>query len=57
MNPDGTTVLFNPPPVQQPVRNPMADPAQQTQPTCPQQQQVPNQILSQVSCKWIKTKN
>lgn len=47
MNPDGTTVLFNPPPVQQPVRNPMADPAQQTQPTCPQQQQVPNQILSQ----------
>ncbi|XP_078259525.1 R3H domain-containing protein 1 isoform X1 [Rhinoraja longicauda] len=47
MNPDGTTVLYNPPPAQQPVRNPMADPVQQPPPTVPQQQQVPNQILSQ----------
>ncbi|XP_051884419.1 R3H domain-containing protein 1-like isoform X8 [Pristis pectinata] len=48
MNPDGTTVVYNPPPAQQPVRNPMAAPAQQPPPpTVPQQQQVPNQILSQ----------
>ncbi|XP_067843339.1 R3H domain-containing protein 1-like isoform X6 [Heptranchias perlo] len=47
MNPDGTAVVYNPPPAQQPVRNPMAGPVQQPPPTVPQQQQVPNHILSQ----------
>ncbi|XP_069791265.1 R3H domain-containing protein 1-like isoform X7 [Narcine bancroftii] len=46
MNPDGTTVVYNPTPAQQPVRNPMAVPAQQAPPTVPQQQ-VQNQILTQ----------
>uniref|UniRef100_UPI00398EC6B4 R3H domain-containing protein 1-like isoform X11 n=1 Tax=Pristiophorus japonicus TaxID=55135 RepID=UPI00398EC6B4 len=47
MNPDGTAVVYNPPPAQQPGRNPMAGPAQQPPPTVPQQQQVTNHILSQ----------
>ncbi|XP_078084203.1 R3H domain-containing protein 1 isoform X4 [Mustelus asterias] len=47
MNPDGTAVVYNPPPAQQTVRNPLAGPAQQPQPTVPQQQQVANHILSQ----------
>ncbi|XP_067891161.1 R3H domain-containing protein 1-like isoform X4 [Heterodontus francisci] len=47
MNPDGTAVVYNPPPAQQPVRNPMAGPAQQPPPTVPQQQQIANHILSQ----------
>ncbi|XP_059826209.1 R3H domain-containing protein 1-like isoform X9 [Hypanus sabinus] len=47
MNPDGTTVVYNPPTAQQSVRNPVAAPAQPPPPTVPQQQQVPNQILSQ----------
>ncbi|XP_078408587.1 R3H domain-containing protein 1 isoform X20 [Cetorhinus maximus] len=45
MNPDGTAVVYNPPPAQQTVRNPLAGPAQQ--PPVPQQQQVVNHILSQ----------
>ncbi|XP_038645839.1 R3H domain-containing protein 1-like isoform X4 [Scyliorhinus canicula] len=47
MNPDGTAVVYNPPPAQQTVRNPLAGPAQQPPPTVPQQQQVVNHILSQ----------
>ncbi|XP_072328568.1 R3H domain-containing protein 1-like isoform X6 [Scyliorhinus torazame] len=47
MNPDGTAVVYNPPPTQQTVRNPLAGPAQQPPPTVPQQQQVANHILSQ----------
>ncbi|XP_072114675.1 R3H domain-containing protein 1-like isoform X2 [Mobula birostris] len=47
MNPDGTTVVYNPPAAQQSVRNPVAAPAQPPPPTVPQQQQLPNQILSQ----------
>ncbi|XP_078408579.1 R3H domain-containing protein 1 isoform X13 [Cetorhinus maximus] len=47
MNPDGTAVVYNPPPAQQTVRNPLAGPAQQ--PPVPQQQQVVNHILSQLS--------
>ncbi|XP_072328599.1 R3H domain-containing protein 1-like isoform X10 [Scyliorhinus torazame] len=51
MNPDGTAVVYNPPPTQQTVRNPLAGPAQQPPPTVPQQQQVANHILSQLpSC-------
>ncbi|XP_062904726.1 R3H domain-containing protein 1-like isoform X10 [Mobula hypostoma] len=51
MNPDGTTVVYNPPAAQQSVRNPVAAPAQPPPPTVPQQQQLPNQILSQLpSC-------
>ncbi|XP_059503407.1 R3H domain-containing protein 1-like isoform X10 [Stegostoma tigrinum] len=46
MNPDGTAVVYNPPPAQQTVRNSMAGSAQQPPPV-PQQQQVANHILSQ----------
>ncbi|XP_060683111.1 R3H domain-containing protein 1-like isoform X2 [Hemiscyllium ocellatum] len=46
MNPDGTAVVYNPPPAQQTIRNSMAGPAQQPPPV-PQQQQVANHILSQ----------
>ncbi|GCC31095.1 hypothetical protein chiPu_0009551 [Chiloscyllium punctatum] len=46
MNPDGTAVVYNPPPAQQTIRNSMAGPAQQP-PSVPQQQQVANHILSQ----------
>uniref|UniRef100_A0A4W3HLB7 R3H domain containing 1 n=1 Tax=Callorhinchus milii TaxID=7868 RepID=A0A4W3HLB7_CALMI len=47
VNPDNTTVVYNPPPASQSVRTPIAGPVQQPPPTGPQQQQAPNHILSQ----------